>query len=494
MEVLHAADVQALRRLCREDLFFLLTIGFNRADINRDWLYARCRDVEATPDGMLDLWAREHYKSTLITYGKSIQDILNNPEVTIGIFSHKRPIAKDFLDQIKRELEVNEDLKGWFPDILYRNPQKESPRWSLDGGIVVKRKTNPKEATVEAHGLVDGQPTGKHFSLLVYDDVVTRESVTTPDMIKKVTDAWALSLNLGAHGGRRRYIGTRYHFNDTYREIMARQAAKTRLFPATDDGTPHGEPVFLSKESLDEKRREMGPYIFGCQMLQNPIADEAQGFHEDWIEYYDRDTMIKKGWPKNWNYYLLCDPAGAKKKENDFTVMWVIALGDDSNYYLVDGVRDRLNLTERTAAMIRLHKRYNPKRTGYERYGKDSDIEHIQYEMAEQNYRFRIIELGGSTPKEDRIRKLVPIFEQHRFYLPYRLMMTDYQGKSHDLVEEFKNEEYNSFPVSVHDDMLDCMARITHEDFGAIFPRVIDRSAKAETAQVNYGDYSPLNM
>jgi hypothetical protein len=81
--------------------------------------------------------------------------------------------------------------------------------WSEDKGITVKRKSNPKESTIEAHGLVGGQPTSKHFSLLVYDDVVTLESVTSPEMIQKTTDAWAISLNLGAHGGKRRYIGTR---------------------------------------------------------------------------------------------------------------------------------------------------------------------------------------------------------------------------------------------------------------------------------------------
>lgn len=193
--------VEFLRELARTDLFFLLTRVLNRADADRDWLFDRCNEVQAAPDGYLDLWAREHYKSTIITFALTIQEILKNPEITIGIFSHTRPIAKGFLRQIKREFELNEHLKALFPEVLYENPRKESPKWSEDDGIVVRRATNPKEATVEAWGLVDGQPTSKHYALMIYDDVVTRESVTTPDMIAKTTDAWALSRNLSSEQG-----------------------------------------------------------------------------------------------------------------------------------------------------------------------------------------------------------------------------------------------------------------------------------------------------
>ena len=117
-------------------------------------------------------------KSTIITFGYSIFRILNDPEVTIGIFSHTRPAAKGFLDWIKREFESNALLLECFPDILYANPQKESPRWSLDDGIIVKRQTNPKECTVEAWGLVDSMPTGRHYSERVYDDVSEQKAVT----------------------------------------------------------------------------------------------------------------------------------------------------------------------------------------------------------------------------------------------------------------------------------------------------------------------------
>jgi len=457
-------DIEAQVRLCRQDLFFLLTVAFNRRDVDDDWLYARCREVEQRPDGMLDLWSREHYKSTIITYGKTIQDILNDPEVTVGIFSHTRPIAKAFLKQIQREFEENQYLKDLFPEVLYQSPKSESPSWSADNGICVKRKTNPKEQTVEAWGLVDGQPTSKHYSLLVYDDVVTRESVTNDEQIKKTTDAWELSLNLGAHGGSIRYIGTRYHLNDTWRTIIERGSATPRIYAATKEGVFPGTPVFLDLKTLSEKRRDMGPYTFSCQMLQNPIADTAQGFVEDWLRWV---TVVKPD--MSWNRYLLCDPAGEKKKSNDYTVMVVIGLAPDGNYYLIDGIRDRLNLTERTNKMFSMVERWKPDAVGYEKYGKDSDIEHIEYVQAERNFRFTITPLGGPMPKNDRIRRLVPKFEQGRFYMPRRLLFLDHEGKMRDFVRELIEDEYTAFPVGIHDDMMDCMSRI--DDIGAKFPK-----------------------
>jgi len=89
------------RRLAQSDLFFLLVYVLGRADLNRDWYFTRCREVQAAPDGYLDLWGREHGKSSLITFGLTIQDILNDPEITVGIFSYSRPIAKAFLSHLQ---------------------------------------------------------------------------------------------------------------------------------------------------------------------------------------------------------------------------------------------------------------------------------------------------------------------------------------------------------------------------------------------------------
>src|SRR5579872_4199992 len=86
---------EAERWLGRNDLFYLLVRLLRRPDINKDWLFERCREVGREPNGYLDLWAREHGKSSLITFGLTIQDIIKDPEVTIGIFSHTRPRSEE---------------------------------------------------------------------------------------------------------------------------------------------------------------------------------------------------------------------------------------------------------------------------------------------------------------------------------------------------------------------------------------------------------------
>jgi len=460
-------DVDAARMLARNDLFFLLVIVLNRKDVAREWVMARCDEVQANPDGFLDLWAREHYKSTIITFAKTIQDVLIDPEVTIGIFSHNRPAAKKFLSQIKIEFENNKYLKSIFPDVLYRDPAVDSPRWSMDNGIVVRRNGNPKEGTIEAWGLVDGQPTGSHFKKQIYDDVVTRESVTTPEQIETTTKAFQLSLNLGQDGGIRRITGTFYHQLDTYNELIKR-GVPVRIYPATDDGTVDGDPVLISQKSLDDKLALMGEYVFSCQMLLNPVAVSNQGFKKDWFIQHTNTVN-----PEVLNRYILVDPSGSKKKKSgDYTVQWVVGTASDGNYYILDGVRDKMNLTERTKSLFDLVRKWRPISVGYEEYGLQADIEHIRYVMEQDNYRFSIIPYGGNVPKPDRIAGLVPLFSGSKIWFPPKIIFLGADGKTHDAVAEFVADEFAMYPVSSHDDMLDCLARVLDKSMGISFPTI----------------------
>ena len=421
------AVVQTERWLGTHDLFYLLVRLLRRSDIDHDWLFARCREVERNPNGYLDLWAREHYKSTIITFGLTISDILNDPETTVGIFSHTRGIAKTFLRQIKNEFEGNVYLKTLYADVLWMEPQREAPKWSEDDGIIVKRTQNPKEATVEAWGLVDGQPTSKHYSRRVYDDVVTRESVATPEQITKTTSAWELSDNLGTQNGVERYIGTRYALYDTYSEIIKRNAATVRLYPATHNGRMDGNPVFFSKELWAKKLKTQSRTSVAAQLLQNPMADSAATFRVEWLKsYYIR--------PRTLNVYIMCDPSRGRSATSDNTAMAVVGISSNGAKFLLDGVCHRMQLSDRWKHLRRL--RHKWARTpgvqhiavGYERYGAQSDDEYFKEKMLEDlrnnihDAVFTIQELNwprdGTESKRERVERLEPDFRQGRFFLP----------------------------------------------------------------------------
>lgn len=470
------AVMATMAALGRADLFFLLSRFMRRPDTINDWCFDRCKEVAENPNGYIDLWAREHYKSTIITVALSIQDILNDPEETIGLLSHTVTNAGKFLGQIKREFEINEPMKRCYPEVLYQNPEKESPSWSIENGLLVKRQTNPKEVTVEAGGVVKGQQIGKHYRKMVYDDIVTPDSVGTAEQIKKTTEMLRVSFNLGARGGHRRIIGTRYHMFDTYAELLKDGVAIPRIYAATVDGKADGQPRFLSPELLAQKRKEMGPYVFACQMLLNPVAEDAQGFKDAWLHLWN-------GAEEHWramNRVILVDPASSKKKDSDYTVFAVVGWNVDQHLYLIHGIRARFNLTERTKTLFRLVRQYQPLFTAYERYGMQSDIEHIQGEMDRENFHFNIQEIGGQTAKPDRIRRLIPWFENGRFHLPAQSTFKDHEGKFHNFTTLFIEEEFTSFPVCAHDDMLDCLARAVDPQLNVPWPDAVDGRSAVE--------------
>jgi hypothetical protein len=481
-------DNEVLAILGRGDRFFLLTHLLHRADAVHPWLYARCREVEADTDDYLDLWARDHYKSTIITFAGSIQEILNDPEITIGIFSHTRPIAKKFLAQIKNELELNDDLKRIYPEILYSNPSKESQSWSLDGGIQVKRTTNPKEQTVEAHGLVDGQPTSTHFALGIFDDVVTRETVTTPEQILKTMEAWELAQNLLRSSKPRRWMaGTMYKYGDPHQQLKERGAVKPRTYPATEDGTFDGKPVFLSQAVWDKKKAESSTATIAAQQLLNPSAGSEQELKPEWLRTYE----VR---PFTLNVYIMGDYAGGHPSGNSGsnTAFAVVGVDSQLNKYILDGACHKMTLSQRWLMLKELRQKWIKEPgiqivdVGYERYGAQSDIEHFQTMMELEGDAFSVEELNwprdGDHSKDNRIRRLEPDLKNWRMFIPYvgdmtkrqrqameagqdyllskKIKRIDENGKVYDVIEKMKLNEYLFFPNTTLKDFLDALSRI----------------------------------
>ena len=167
--------------------------------------------------------------------------------------------------------------------------------------------------------------------------------------------------------------------------------------------------------------------------------------------------------------------------------MWVIGLGEDGNYYVLDGVYRRLTLDERTNRLFRLHRKWRPLGVFYEQVGAMSDVAHIEYVMNhEENYRFAITKVsrGPNDAKRQRITNLQAPFGKRRIWLPrFNVIMEpgDEPGTMHDVIADFIEQEYQTYPNSAHDDGLDCLADILDK-------QVADQMTWPETSESEEAD------
>lgn len=236
-------------------------------------------------------------------------------------------------------------------------------------------------------------------------------------------------------------------------------------------------PARLSRAILDQTALDMSEANYAGQYLQEPVPLGSGEFKEAWMQFYQAGGVK----PKEMNLVILVDAAGGeelnkkKKKTSDWTVMIVIGLAPDNNYYVLDMIRDRLNPTERIDTLFMLHRKWNeltgksPK-VGYEKYGMMTDTHYIKEKQRKEGYNFPIIELGGRTMKEERIRRLIPDMQNIRWYYPATMPYIDVEGRKFDLIIEMKGE-MASFPRARWDDIIDAKSRIYEQELYMVFPK-----------------------
>lgn len=353
------------RMLAREDLFFVAYFLMENPLMNHPFCVKVSQMVqEGSKTKTLDVWARGHMKSWLLTQAETIQCILKDPEMTHVIFSYKKPKAEDFLSSIKRTLE-KPLLTQLFPDILYENPDREAESWSIQNGLIVKRKgASRKEKTLESYGVIEGMPTGGHWDRRVYDDIETADLAKNPEQLEVLIDMFEMSRNLGSPGGIERIIGTYYshcgllvHLRDK-KTIHGEPVYETRIIPATDDGTASGKPVFLSQSDLDDLKADRS---FNSQQLCNPTPLADIKLNSSLFRQIEHKLI-----PKDVVKFMVIDQAGddsTNKGKGDSWAFGVFAVKPEidelgaSNVYLVDVGGGQMSIGEAINSITQMYLR-----------------------------------------------------------------------------------------------------------------------------------------
>lgn len=377
-----------------------------------------------------------------------------NPQKNIIGAANTAELADDF-GRKARNLIGNPDHQRSFPECLLATDNAAASRWATSKG-----------GAYFGAG-IGGTITGRRADLAIIDDPVKSREEADSEVIREKQWKWwkdDLQTRLKPNAGVV-VIMTRWHEDDLGGRIL--EDLKTRnssarikilkvameALPEDPLGRPLGAPLWpewFTPLMLETAKSD--PRTWTALYQQEPRPIGGGEFKVEWLSYWTRQ-------PAATNKIILVDPASGKHRtRGDYTSMWVIGCGPDGNDYVIDGLRDRLNLNERTEALFKLVRRYKPAAVGYEQYGLQADIEHIKLEQESQQYRFRIIELGGGLKKEDRIRRLIPSFQQGRTWMPRSMIRQMAAGHQNDIMEDFRGE-YLSFPVGSHDDALDCLAR-----------------------------------
>lgn len=251
----------------------------------------------------------------------------------------------------------------------------------------------------------------------------------------------------------------------------------------------------IGPKELEELSRKRS---FQAQYMQAPELSGDREIDLRKIEYYKanarEDEQLR---PENMNIVILVDPANSKKDGSDYTAIMVVGLHVDQNYYLLDMKRDRWNMTERGNAIIEMVRKWHAKSrklptggramptVGIEKYGMMTDGEYLKELQAREDFRFRVVEFGGKTSKDDRIRRMIPDIEDGRWYFPDKFMYRDVKGHQVDLLHELVNKEMGTFPGGVHPDMLDALSRIKDPDM-LIYVKFPKERVK-QMSQVEFG-------
>jgi predicted phage terminase large subunit-like protein len=391
-----------------------------------------------------------------------------NPDKSIICATYAQELADDFGRKVRNQM-VDPLYGELFP----------ACQVSADSASV-SRLATVQHGNYYAVG-IGGPLTGRGANVLLIDDPHKGRAEAESALERKKAKDWFQSVAYTRlmDNGAVILMMTRWHEDDLAGWLLKEHADEGwEILEIPADPPPW--PERYPEAELTRIRRMVGPREWNALYMQKPVPGGGGEFRREMLRYYSGSVG------DGMNKYILCDPAGEQRKENDYTSIWVVGLASDGNYYWLDGIRDRLALHERGREIMRLHRKHRPQEVRYERYGMMADIQYIKELQERENYRFDVVEVAGNKlKKEDRIRRLLPIFADHKFYFPESLYYTDREGVPHDLVSQFTEQEFCAFPAGVHDDMLDSLSRIVEPDLPLVWPMpeedpepVLDRYAR----------------
>ena len=225
-----SADITALKRKCKEDLKFLCKQVLGMKDWDDSLHGDLVRELNLPSRQKLLLIPRGHLKSSIVTVGWTIQQILKDPDVRVFITNAVWDLSRTFLREIVGLITEKSPL----PDIFgkFNGP---GSRFTEDAITIAQRTIGTvKEPTIMSGG-VEKAVTGMHFDIIIHDDLVEENNIGTPEQIKKIIRFRQNCLDLLDPGGLEIIIGTRWAMGDLYGYLIENEMTSLNGMPVSSE-------------------------------------------------------------------------------------------------------------------------------------------------------------------------------------------------------------------------------------------------------------------
>ena len=474
---------------CKADLWFLCYDILGYRDLSTSFHKPMMRDMDLDRRNGVemsqDLWPRGHFKSTIVTVGQTIQDILIDPDDTILICHAVDDEVKKLVEEIGQHFLSNPELRRIAPGFAPK-PRKDgtAPKWLLANKFTVLNRTKyNRQATVFGKS-AGAEITGVHVNRFKLDDICGRNTIEDSGLPKLhgwVSNTLANVLN---PGGKIRHVATRWHEDDPAGRWIKDKNWVSRVRAALETGTypdhradHKGALVFFSKKDMEKKRAMMNAADFDAQMMNDPSPSGDKPWDSAACEHYMSPRQARS---THGSIVVLHDPAparqgsaaGVKEKEraDGSKDDWAIAvvkrgyIGQRDVLILLDGDTSKDWTTPAgfdRGAMFQ--NKYNTPYVGVEQYGGLSADYQREATMAADRANTpgrRVVRLGGNAAgaKNVRFANLAGWAAEGRFYIS--------EGCPPAFVEKFLSQARDWRPIAgtgrntlKYDDAADIVAR-----------------------------------
>lgn len=417
-----------------------------------------CQFLQRPGSLKLILAPRHSFKSCMSTMGYTLWRLARDPNLRILIYSDTNEKAEAFLEEIKNHIE-GKKARSEFRDLFGPwETDAKSGVWNKSAITIRPRTSAAAEPSVDTAG-IETSKVGRHYDLIIFDDVVTDKNITTPELMQKVIQVFQKAHALLKPDGDVIVVGTRWHFGDLYGLLLSDPVKFPHLqvykTSAEGDGTYPYAAIGLTQEKLAYYKGLYGTAVYSAIMQNEPTDDETALFKVQDFAFYQEVPQ---------HLFITCglDPIPPHDSTTgDDAALTIVGTDAEMNMYVLDILAGRLQPSEQVDALFRLHATWGIRTLVIETNAwqrtlvKDIELRVQQERRTNPHFRlFHVEEItrGSTTSKHLDIRGLQPYHERGAL----RLKGTKLELLTGDMKKlAFQMQQY---PNAVHDDVLDSLS------------------------------------